>query len=413
MSMKLQVFFYLLLLINQGFSQISGCTDPLAENFNVAATKNDGSCMYPSTKIKFFSSVLLQNYLPEISGLVSYQGSLWGHNDNADRKIYRIDTSTGFVIESKKMLGGENRDWEDVCSDDSFIYLGDFGNNYRGNRKDLTIYKWRKSLLADSFFVQDSIRFFYPEQTDFSELSPNKTNFDCEAMVAVGDSLYLFTKEWGNLGSTIYRLSKNGDFQSALKIGDLPVSGLITGATYNKTHHAFVLVGYSDLLQPFLYLLYDFEGNNFSTCNKRKVSVDLPFYQLEAIEFIDSYVVALGNERFSNSFIKTEESLQFVNLSFLLGDYYGRKLNTVNFADAMMRFEISQNPSKVGQRSVLIVRGANRCVPIQQELQILSETGSVIRTLFLTTDRMELPELSSGLYLVGNAQLGFVKWVVL
>lgn len=411
--MKKRIFFGLLLLVNQGYSQIFGCTDPLAVNFVVTATKNDGSCMYPSTKIKSFSSVLLQNYLPEISGLVNYQGHLWGHNDNADSKIYRIDTSTGFVVESKKMLGGENRDWEDICSDDSFIYVGDFGNNYRGNRKDLTIYKWRKSLLRDSFVVQDSIRFFYPEQMDFTELAPNKTNFDCEAMVAVGDSLYLFTKEWGSLGSSIYRLSKNDKVQSATKVGTLSVSGLITGAAYNSAQHCFVLVGYSDLLQPFMYLLYDFDGNNFNTCNKRKVSIDLPFYQLEAIEFVDPFVVALGNERFSNSFIKTEESLQFVNLSFLLGDYYGRKLNAVNFADEMMRFEISHNPVNAGQRSKLVVRGANRCVPIQQEVNILSESGSVISKILLTQDLLELPDLSPGVYLVGNAQLGFVKWIVL
>ena len=172
--------------------------------------------------------------------------------------------------------------------------------------------------------------------------------------------------------ASIYRLSKNDKVQSALKVGTLSVSGLITGAAYNSAQHCFVLVGYSDLLQPFMYLLYDFDGNNFNTCNKRKVSIDLPFYQLEAIEFVDPFVVALGNERFSNSFIKTEESLQFVNLSFLLGDYYGRKLNAVNFAGEMMRFEISHNPVNAGQRSKLVVRGANRCVPIQQEVNILS-----------------------------------------
>jgi hypothetical protein len=189
---------------------------------------------------------------------------------------------------------------------------------------------------------------------------------------------------------------------------------LITGASYNEKHHAFVLVGYSDLLQPFLYLLYDLDGNNFSTCNKRKVSIDLPFYQLEAIDFIDSYTIALGNERFANSFIKTNESLQFVNLSFLLGDYYGRKLNIVNFADTMMlRFDISQNPCEDGQRSMLIVRGANRCVPIQQEVKILSESGSEISVFPITKDIMELPKLSSGIYFVGNSQLGFVKWIVL
>ena len=120
-----------------------------------------------------------------------------------------------------------------------------------------------------------------------------------------------------------------------------------------------------------------------------------------------------GNERFSNSFIKTEESLQFVNLSFLLGDYYGRKLNAVNFAGEMMRFEISHNPGNAGQRSKLVVRGANRCVPIQQEVNILSESGSVISKILLTRDLLELPDLSPGVYLVGNAQLGFVKWIVL
>jgi hypothetical protein len=399
-------------LVNKGICQIWGCIDPLAVNFNGSANKNDGSCTYNTTTIKPYSSVVLQNYLVEFSGLVNYNGSLWGHNDNSDRRLYQIDSVTGFALRSIKMNGGLNRDWEDVCSDDSFIYVGDFGNNYRGNRRDLTIYKWKKSELLDSFVVADSIRFIYPEQLDFTELSPNSTNFDCEAMVSVGDSLYLFTKEWNRQGSTIYRLSKSNQLQTANKIGYLSVGGLITGATYLQKYHAFVLVGYSDLLQPFLYLLYDLEGNDFARCNKRKILVDLPFYQMEAIAFVDSYVVALGNERFVNAFIKTEESLQFVNLSFLLGDYYGRKLNTVNFVDAMMRFDISHNPCVSGQKSRLIVKGANRCLPVNQEVKILTETGAEVSTFYLSTDSVELPDLASGLYLVGNLQLGFVKWSV-
>jgi hypothetical protein len=410
MRLGLILIFYL--FVNQGICQVLGCTDPLALNFYSNATQNDGSCTYSSTTLKPFSSRLLQNYLPEISGLVKLRDGLWGHNDNSDCRLYRIDTSTGFVVEAVKMNGGLNRDWEDVGFDDSFVFMGDFGNNFRGNRQDLVIYKWRKSALTDSFVVQDSIRFVYPEQKDFSAVSPNTTDFDCEAMVVVGDSIYLFTKEWGKQGSTVYRLSKKDSIQNATKIAYLPVGGLITSACYNPKYNSIVLLGYSDLLQPFLYLIYDLKGFDFQRCNKRKVQLDLPFYQAEGIELLDDYTVVVANERFSNAFIKTQESLQYVNLSLLLGDYYKRTLNAINFTDAMMRFEISQNPGNAMQSSRLIIRGANRCILIQQEVKVLSETGATLQTLFMGSDSVVLPRVSPGLYLVGNAQLGYVKWVV-
>jgi hypothetical protein len=51
-------------------------------------------------------------------------------------------------------------------------------------------------------------------------------------------------------------------------------------------------------------------------------------------------------------------------------------------------------------------------MPIQQEVKVLSETGATLQTLFMGSDSMILPQVLPGLYLVGNTQLGYVKWVV-
>ena len=401
------------LLSKFGFSQIRGCTDPLASNYNASAVLNDGSCQYSATTIKPYSSVKLQNQLSEISGLLRYENDLWGHNDNSDCRLYRIDSQTGFVKGAMRMKMGLNRDWQDVSSDDSLIYVGDFGNNFKGNRKDLTIYLWNKSSIGDSFNVADSIRFYYPEQTDYSEKSPNSTNFDCEAMVVVGDSIVLFNKEWGTKNTSIYRLWKRSGSHRAEKIGVLSVDGLITGAAYNPKFNSFVLLGYSDLLQPFVYLIYDLKGLDFQRCNQRKILLDLPFYQTEAVEWMDTYKIAVGNERFSNSFINTAESLQFFNLSLLLGEFYGRSLNLNNFEEVSnMRFEIAQNPGTSNGASRLIVRGLDRCLLVQQQVYIMSESGVKLETLSMRSNSLDLPLLSPGVYLVGNGELGYVKWVV-
>ena len=53
----------LLFFSQAGLAQIPGCTDPLALNYNAAATQNDGSCQYASAVITPVFSYILPKTL--------------------------------------------------------------------------------------------------------------------------------------------------------------------------------------------------------------------------------------------------------------------------------------------------------------------------------------------------------------
>lgn len=82
---------FLFLSVISSYSQITGCTDPLSENFNPLAIINDGSCLYNFAKIKHLSSITLSDSLMETSGLVAFNNLLWTHNDDQDTTVYGID----------------------------------------------------------------------------------------------------------------------------------------------------------------------------------------------------------------------------------------------------------------------------------------------------------------------------------
>jgi hypothetical protein len=78
----------------------------------------------------------------------------------------------------------------------------------------------------------------------------------------------------------------------------LDVKGLVTGAVYLESKKMVALCGYSKLLQPFVYLLYDFKGRDFFSGNKRKLAVGLPFHQVEGITSSDGVRFYISNESF-------------------------------------------------------------------------------------------------------------------
>ena len=190
-----KVILFFLLCITATYSQISGCTDALAKNFDPNATHNDGSCIYDFVKIKPESSQKLSDSLVETSGLIDFDHLFWTHNDDHDTTIYGLN-SNGKIQKKIKLEKVKNNDWEEISQDSSYIYIGDFGNNYQGNRKDLQLLRIEKKSFLSNNPVIDTIAFSYSNQTDFSIKKGNTTNFDCEAFVVSQDSIYLFTKQW-------------------------------------------------------------------------------------------------------------------------------------------------------------------------------------------------------------------------
>ena len=307
-----------LLIFNASYSQISGCTDSLAKNFNSKATNNDGSCLYETIKIKPLNSLKLSDRLKETSGLMVFDNLLWTHNDDHDTTIYGLD-SNGIIQKKIKLEKVKNIDWEDISQDSSYLYIGDFGNNYQGNRKDLHLLRIEKKTFLLNNPVIDTISFSYSNQTDFSIQKPNSTNFDCEAFVVSQDSIYLFSKQWSENKTSVYVLPKiPGNHIAKLK-ETLDVKGLITGAIVLASGKGIVLCGYSEMLQPFLYILNEYKNNDFTTGNQRKIKLKLPYHQIEGITTFDGNLFFLTNESFIRKpIISTPQQMHTLDLSLFL-----------------------------------------------------------------------------------------------
>ncbi|HRE76314.1 MAG TPA: T9SS C-terminal target domain-containing protein [Flavobacterium sp.] len=313
MKFQLLIILFCWITFQNTTSAQSGCTDVLARNYDVNAIENDGSCCYKRLKIKKFNSVILSDTLNETSGLVEWENQLYTHNDDTDLNLYQLDKK-GSITKKIKLNGVKNKDWEELTQDKTHFYLGDFGNNASGNRTDLTIYKIAKDSLFDNPKIE-IITFSYPEQTDFTKQKSNTTNFDCEAFIATENELILFTKQWKNKHSAVYRLPKNPGNYSAEYITSLKVKGLITGATFVEEKNLIALCGHNKKLKPFLYLITDLKDFNFEKANQRKIKLKLPFHQIEAISSTNGIDFYITNERFSRKIIGTVKQ-QFI--SFLL-----------------------------------------------------------------------------------------------
>ncbi|MEO8238578.1 MAG: T9SS C-terminal target domain-containing protein [Flavobacterium sp.] len=313
------LFFFL--FISSTYSQISGCTDSLSKNYNPNATKNDGSCLYETFKIKPRYSIRLSDSIKETSGLIAFDNLLWTHNDDHDKTIYGLD-SLGKIRKKIILNKVVNHDWEEISQDSSHLYIGDFGNNYRGNRTNLQILKIKKKSFLEENPIIDTISFSYSNQTDFKPQKRNTTNFDCEAFIVSKDSIYLFSKEWSSSKTSIYVLpNQPGKYIAKLK-ETFNTEGLVTGAAYLESKKLIVLCGYSKKGKSFLYLLYDFKYYDFLSGNKRKINLKLPFHQIEGIATKDGLHYYLTNESLVRKpILNIPQQIHYFDLSPVLNFY--------------------------------------------------------------------------------------------
>ncbi|MBF4508042.1 T9SS C-terminal target domain-containing protein [Flavobacterium sp. JLP] len=318
--MKKSILFFFL-IITSSYSQISGCTDPLSKNYNSNATINDGSCIYKTIKIRPQFSKKLSDSIKETSGLIAFNNLFWTHNDDHDKTIYGLD-SLGNIRKKITLDKVINNDWEEISQDGSFIYIGDFGNNYAGNRSNLKILKIEKNSFLEGNPNIETISFTYSDQTDFSKKKGNTTNFDCEAFIVSKDSIYLFTKQWSTSKTATYALPNQPGNHIAKFKENLDVKGLVTGATYLESKKLIVLCGYSKVGKPFLYLLYDFKNNLFLSGNKRRIELPLSFHQIEGIATSNGLNYYLTNENLVRKpIINVPQQIHHFDLSSILKSY--------------------------------------------------------------------------------------------
>jgi len=260
----------------------------------------------------------LPKAVDETSGLIFWRHSLWTHNDSGGLPvIYRLDTATGKVIQKITITHAVNHDWEDISQDARYIYIGDMGNN-SGNRHNLCIYRVKKSAIPDSGNVSvpaEKIAFAYP---DYKGPIKNRrhNNFDGEALMAYGDSLYLFSKDWEDQKSRLYVLPKKPGTWTARLIEQYNTQGLITGADVSPTNRTVLLTGYTrGTWKPFLVLLTHFSGNRFFSGRVQRINLkDVKATQIEAVAFSNKNRVYLSSEGRSPVF---KQTLYFFKLDHL------------------------------------------------------------------------------------------------
>ena len=281
-------------------AQEKGCTDPQALNFDAAATINNGSCIFPVTNST--TSVYIRR-LParvhETSGLIFWRGNLWTHNDSGgESEIYCLDTLKGRVLQTISISNARNYDWEDIAQDGDYIYIGDIGNNV-GNRRNQCIYKIAKSaipLSGDASVEAEIIHFSYGDQKSY-ESDVYNHDYDCEALIAYGDKLLLFSKNWADQKSRVYESPKTAGTYVLEPKGVLEVDGLITGADISPDGKQIALCGYKNY-EPFAVLIYDFLPGDIITGSTRRIGFTGMFgTQTEGITFFTGGKVLISAEK--------------------------------------------------------------------------------------------------------------------
>ena len=233
----------------------------------------------------------------ETSGLLWLDNLIWTMNDSGGENIlYGLDPKSGAVIRKVRIDHAENYDWETLSMNRVYVFIGDVGNNF-GNRKDLRIYRLPKKELSGhgKHATAEVISFSWPDQTSFMPGLRN-TPFDCEAMICLGDSLMLFTKDWANENTKAYMLLAQPGFQKAVLVDSLQAGVLVTGADLSPDGKTLILSAYHDF-NPYLWVFTGFQGHDFFNGNKIRFSY--PSYhdaQTEGVVFKGAHTILISAE---------------------------------------------------------------------------------------------------------------------
>ena len=287
----------LMFLVGEASAQIYGCTDPQANNYNPLAAINDGACLYNTTTMSPIQSIDLPAAVLETSGLFFYDGHYWTHNDDTEAMFFAIDSITAEITDTVFWDCLSNIDWEECHVNDSHLIIGDIGNNL-GNRTDLKFFLIPLvDFYTNNIQVVDTIHFSYADQVSFNA-SLNSHDFDAEAFIAMSDSIFIFSKCWISHQTKRYAVPFiAGDHVAQLReVYD--VQGLITGATFFHQNQSLALCGYTAFLQPFVWLLFDFDYGLYFNGNKRRIELGLPFHQIEANASRQGAKFYLTNEQY-------------------------------------------------------------------------------------------------------------------
>jgi hypothetical protein len=262
------------------------------------------SCLLFMTGIAQENHFELKQALPkelkEISGLVKDGDFLWAISDNNKAPIFKLDLS-GNIVQRLHLVNFTVSDVEAVTADQSYLYIGDIGDN-NGTRPFRSIIRIAKSSIGKGSTADvkgEEIRFVFSDGENAKKKKTN--NYDCEAMISYDDALYLFTKRRDDEKTELYKVPKSPGTHTAAAIAIFKTKGLVTDAAVSPSGNEIVLVGYDPgHTQPFLWLLSNFKSDNFFSGEQQRVGLTNQKrldWQLESVTYKDRETIYLACEK--------------------------------------------------------------------------------------------------------------------
>lgn len=203
----------------------------------------------------------LDDQLHETSGLEIYRDSLVSFNDSGGEPfLFVFSPENPDRFKNIRLDNAENADWEDIARGSGYYFIGDFGNN-NGNRDTLVIYRFSEKEMDLSPIEPQVISFTFKEKLpEFKNKVRNP--FDCEAMAFINDSIWLFTKNWRDKTSWIYKVPITPGHYD-LEVSDiLHPRMLVTAADYISEEKLLILIGYQSFcprIKIYRYTDHSFE----------------------------------------------------------------------------------------------------------------------------------------------------------
>ena len=250
-------------------------------------------------KTSIYSPKLISEQLPqsvnEQSGMLWHKNLFWVINDSDCMPNIIAYNINGKLKKTIRITNAENKDWEDLAEDDTYIYIGDFGNN-RGGRKDLRVLRILKSdMVNKTELTVDFLTFVWADQQNFRQRNM-KHNFDCEAFFAFGDSLYLFSKNWADKKTRLYSMSKRPGNYQLKPIAEFDVNFMVTGADITADGKTVALIGYKNY-RTYMMLLNNFDGHDFFAGKALRLDLEsMGRAQTEGIVFTDKKELYISTE---------------------------------------------------------------------------------------------------------------------